>query len=404
MGRDSAVRSWLIVAGLLSASAVGAGLLEVRSQRQQLERLRQADAEDRETVSQGQKDWGGLAYYSLHLTYSEPSSFAFAALGSRGTLPWKHRVRMLALEGQIYESDVGNPAFALVGRFDFAFVASTILPLLVILLLHALRTEEREAGRFELLESMSSHPQSLWLIRAAVRLGALAVCLLTPLWLGALWERSSTALVAGASGAVVVHLLFWGVVCDGVGRRSRTSAVSLTILVGLWLALAVIAPALLRAGVEATTPLPEGGEILMAQRESVNGAWDLPKEATMSAFVATHPEWSDHTSIDRPFEWKWYYAFQQVGDQAASSLSTRRREGRRARDVRLGRLSWLSPSLSVERTLQRLAGTDLDAAMAYERSVREFHAALRRFYYPLLFEGQAFDPSRVRERPAFRPL
>ena len=34
----------------------------------------------------------------------------------------KHRIRALALEGQIYERDTGNPVLALTGRFDFAFL------------------------------------------------------------------------------------------------------------------------------------------------------------------------------------------------------------------------------------------------------------------------------------------
>jgi len=31
---------------------------------------------------------------------------------------------MLALEGQIYESDSGNPELSLIGKLDFAFVAA----------------------------------------------------------------------------------------------------------------------------------------------------------------------------------------------------------------------------------------------------------------------------------------
>ena len=60
---------------------------------------------------------------------------------------------MLALEGQIYERDVGNPSVALIGRFDFAFLAAFILPLVLIMLLYDLRTSEKTAGRHDLLEA-----------------------------------------------------------------------------------------------------------------------------------------------------------------------------------------------------------------------------------------------------------
>ena len=65
-----------------------------------------------------------------------PSALAFAARGVRDDLPWKHRIRMLALEGQIYETDAGNPELSRIGKLDFAFVAAFLLPLLLILLLH----------------------------------------------------------------------------------------------------------------------------------------------------------------------------------------------------------------------------------------------------------------------------
>ena len=58
---------------------------------------------ERELVLISQNDWGGLAYASFHFVYNEPSAFAFAALGQREGEPWKHRIRALALEGQIYE-------------------------------------------------------------------------------------------------------------------------------------------------------------------------------------------------------------------------------------------------------------------------------------------------------------
>jgi ABC-2 type transport system permease protein len=57
----------------------------------------------------------------------------------------------------------------------------------------------------------------------------------------------------------------------------------------------------------------------------------------------------------------------------------------------------------MERSLQRLAGTDLRASLAYEARVRAFHAELRAFYYPRLFRGTAFDPAELRDLPSFEP-
>jgi ABC-2 type transport system permease protein len=45
-----------------------------------------------------------------------------------------------------------------------------------------------------------------------------------------------------------------------------------------------------RAAIDRAVPLPSGADIIMTQREAVNDAWDLPKAATMDAFVEHHPQ------------------------------------------------------------------------------------------------------------------
>ena len=132
MFRDKAVWVWLSMAFVFSVAAVSLGLNEVSQQRAEIAELQQLDQIERQAALSNQSDWGSAAYYTFHLTYDPPSDFAFAAMGQRDVNPWKHRVRMLALEGQIYETDANNPDFALIGRFDFAFIASLIAPLLVI--------------------------------------------------------------------------------------------------------------------------------------------------------------------------------------------------------------------------------------------------------------------------------
>ena len=105
----------LLCSLVLSGFAIYSGLSEVSAQQQTIERLKVADQSDRAKVQKKQSDAGMLAYYSFHLTYSQPSNLAFAALGERDIFPWKHRINLLALEGQIYESDAQNAELAQAG-------------------------------------------------------------------------------------------------------------------------------------------------------------------------------------------------------------------------------------------------------------------------------------------------
>lgn len=401
LARDRGAALWIALALLLSAAATGFGIAEVREQRATIATLLEEDAKDRADAISKQEDWGGAAYAAFHLTYAPPSDFAFAALGQRDTAPWLHRVRMLALEGQIHEADTRNADFGLIGRFDFAFLAASVAPLLLMLLLYDLRGGERVAGRHDLLVATAGKPSRLWLPRAGVRFAGLVLALLVPFWIGAALEGSEPRTVLAASALVIGALLVWWLIVDGVGRLRASPPVLLTALVGIWLTLALLVPALSRAAIEAATPVPDGAEILMIQREAVNDAWDIPKEATMTPFLARHPEWKSLGTVEKPFEWKWYYAFQQVGDMQAEPIARAYREGRLARDRAAGLAAVLSPAALVERGFERLAHTDTQSMIGYENRVRAFHSELRAFHYALFFRDPPYDPVVFADLPRY---
>jgi len=327
--KDRAALLWMTIAFISAMMAVSLGLNEVHQQRTALAELQKLDRVERELALDAQSDWGSAAYYTFHLTYDPPSDFAFAAFGERDVSPWKHRIRMLALEGQIYETDADNPDFALIGRFDYSFVAALLTPLLIILLLYDLRSGERAAGRLNLIETSAGQAARVWLMRSGLRLGGLYIALLVPLWIGGLIEGTAITTLFGASLALLIYTLFWGALVYLVANAKRTGSTNLTYLTGIWLFLCAILPALLVMGVNNSVALPDGGDIVLTQREAVNDAWDIPKKATYTPFLERNPEWVDYTEWDgaKGFEWKWYYAFQQVGDQKAEAKSGRAKSG-----------------------------------------------------------------------------
>ena len=399
--RNRSLLIWMAVVFLLSSIAVGFGVQEVDHQKQTIQRLLLADQQDRSLESKKLSDWGSAAYYSFHLTYQPPSDFAFAAMGTRDTQPWKHRIRMLALEGQIYERDVGNPSLAVVGRFDFAFLVAFIVPLVLIVLLHDLRTREVVAGRYHLIEANLRRPIVFWGLRASIPTLAIYLCLVLPLLVAGVLEGTDSLTLLLAAAGVLAYVVFWSHVCFLLSAWQKTGAVILMTLVCVWAVCTVVLPMSARYAIDRLIPLPEGAEILLLQRETVNDAWDLPRQTTMNAFFERHPEWSDYEPVESSFEWQWYYAFQQVGDQKTEALSNAYREGRQKRDQIAKWASWLAPPSLIERWLQSLADTDTRAAIRYDQSVRDYHAALRAYYYPKFFGNQPFDKKLLAQTPEF---
>lgn len=403
VARERAVWACWAVVLLLATLAVASGLHEVAQQRATIARLVEADRADRAAAQQPLRDWGSAAYHGFHFTHDPPSDFAFAALGRRDDTAWKHRIRLLALEGQIHERDAGHPVLALTGRFDFAFFAAFVLPLLLVVLLHGLRASERQAGRHDLLVATAGQPAALWRWRAGLRAAGVFVAAALPLAVGAALAGTAPSTLAAALALLAAHVLGWTLLAAAVAAWRRPAELILAALLALWLLLAVLLPAAGRAVIDRAVPLPAGADILLTQREAVNDAWDLPKADTMAAFVERHPEWAPFATVQRPFQWKWYYAFQQVGDQRAEALSRAYTEGRRTRERWAARVAWLAPPVLLERQLQRLARTDLAASLAYEARVRAFHAELRAFYYPRLFRDEPFDPAALAGLPRFEP-
>ena len=399
--RDKVAIIWLAIAFTLSIITISFGLREVELQKTQINELIALDKAEQEVVLAEQSDWGSVAYYTFHMTYEPPSDFAFAAMGQRDSLPWKHRIRMLALEGQIHESDAVNPDFARIGRFDFAFFLSLIAPLLVILLLYDLRSSEKSTGRLELLEASIGSGHKLWRDRTVLRIGLLAIVILIPVWMAGLMSGTTLLTLIKASALTALYLLFWTFISLLLAGVKHTGARNLTILTGIWLLSCAVLPAMSAEMSSRLVPLPAGGDIVLTQREAVNDAWDLPKNETMRPFIERHPNMSPYTQVDAAFEWKWYYAFQQVGDQKAEALSQAYTTGRIKRDVWAGRFSLVSPSSFVQRSLEQWANTDTRAALEYEASIRAFHADLRQYYYPRLFDGREYNQGDIQSRPTF---
>ncbi|MEM8489347.1 MAG: DUF3526 domain-containing protein [Pseudomonadota bacterium] len=404
LGRDRSLVLWLAVVAVLACASLASGVSEVHSQQVLIDSLLQADREERERVLDAQQDWGSAAYYSFHLTYDPPTEFAFVALGRRDQDPWKHRVRMLALEGQIYERDSSNPVLALIGRFDFAFFAAFVLPLVLIVLLHDAHARERTAGRHALLLTTSGSARSPWRQRAQLKAAGVFTASALPLLVISTLQGVAASTQLAAACALLAYVIFWALVCGFVAQREQASSVLLTILLGAWLVLAVIVPSGGRLLVDYFQPVPSGADITLTQREAVNDAWDLPVETTMDAFVERHPEWIGMTAVDeQAFEWKWYYAFQQVGDMTTEPLTDAYRAGRQRRDELAGIVSLASPPALLERFFQSLAETDLTASLAYEAEVRRFHADLRAYYYEQMFRKRAYESAALEDMPTFNP-
>jgi ABC-2 type transport system permease protein len=396
----------LVALLVLSAVAVTSGVIEIHRQEARIAGIAAHQAEDVGAISRWvsrEGDAGNAAYYTFHPTWDPPSDLAFAALGVRDIAPYILRVRALGLEAQLYEGEVTNPEIAQPGRFDFAFVAVYLAPLFVILLLHDLFSGEREAGRLAALQVAASRPADLWRARVGVRGLALFLALIAPFLVGAAVSGTMPLRTFTVVVFVGAYLAVWISLATSVARLVRATTTAAMALCAIWLVVAVISPALAHLAINRAVPVRQGQELSIIHRDAVHRAWDIPKAATMDPFFRSHPEWASTAPVTTPFHWKWYFAFHQVADESVADLARSYDAGVLKRVTLSEGVGHVLPGAGLQLALHRLAASDPRAQLDYRQDIRDFHAQLRRYYYPYIFNERPFREPEFEAAPSFAP-
>lgn len=392
----------LLLAGL-SVLSVGLGLQEVAKQKAAIGEVIALQEKDTAAIKVFATEAGDAAYYRFHPTWDPPAPMAFAALGQRDIAPSILRIRALALEGQIHENEAQNPELSLPGRFDLAFVLIYLAPLVLIVLFYDLWSGEREAGRLTSLQALPKARTRVWFARIVARFALVSGVLILALWGGAILSGAGLGETLAFTALILTLLGFWTLIAAMIAQGRASSPTNAAVLATIWFVITLIVPAGSNLVINATTPIPNGAAIMRENREAVHDAWDLDRNATLQRFYKLYPEFATSAPMQRPFEWKWYYAFQHLGDQQVKPLSRAYRAGIAERDARAGLVALVLPPIAIQRGFHQIARTDMAAQAAYQERIRTYHTHLRTYYYPFLFTDKPFTPADFDATPGFQP-
>ncbi len=347
----------------------------------------------------------GEVLYYLAFPASQPRPPVAALARGRAAVETENlRIRLLALEGQLYEHETVNPRLAAAGTLDLAFLLIALLPLFIIAVSYDLVSGEREGGTWNLVR-LFAPPRRLLAAKLASRailVGAVAAFVMAA---GAVMAGIGLDGRAGWMFALVaLNTVFWFAVCLAVAEGRQSSVAGAMILAGIWVVLTILAPAALSLANAVLHPVPEALELTVHQRQGYHEAWDLPPSATMESFYRDYPEWSDQDVPEDVFTWGWYYAMNHRGDQAAREASRAYRDTLRQREAWARRWSLFAPPLAAQLALDRLAGTDLAARLETQDAVRRFHERLKAHFFPDFFAATPIDAVAWDEVPVFEPV
>lgn len=313
--------SLLLLTGIISLF-IGKNYLEKQQQKIEATAAYQQQHIDR-NVQYVNSEMGLLLYYLRFAYVNSIDPLNGLCIGQRDVNPAIQQVTIRNLEEKKYDSDLNNPASLVMGNLDFSFVLIYLFPLLIITFTYNLLSEEKEEGTWRLINIQSNAAkkvllQKLWIGFAFVLGAVLLLYMLAIPILSIPVNASFLAMIA----AGVLYICFWFVLCAMVVGWQKNSATNAVSLLSIWLLLTIVAPAVINSLITTRYPVPEALATAVANREGYHGKWDKPKEETLAKFYAHYPQFQQHRLPAEDFNWLWYYAMQQMGDDDAAEHST----------------------------------------------------------------------------------
>lgn len=389
--RNKAALSGILILLISGFAGIYFGEKFIRQQDLVIEKAsRMQQEQNRTNIKHFGKDPGLLLYHNKFSMVNVPDRWAAFANGQRDINPYLLSVTMLAVEGQIYDTDLSNPSTLLLGNMDLAFVFIFLFPLVIIAFTYSLLSSDQESGVWALVKSQSgSLIQVLWR-KLSVRIitifaVAMALMISAVLYLHLPVDLRFLLVLMLLS----IYLLFWFSLSFWVISLGKSSNYNAVLLISFWVVLNVIAPAMLNVWLTQRYPVPEALETLVKQREGYHEKWDIDKSKTMDKFYQHYPQFKQYPfPADLSFSWYWYYAMQQMGDDEAS-------EGARSMSEKLVKrhqftnLSTLFlPGIQTQLRLNELAGSDLENHLNFQKAVKAYHEKIRLYFYPLIFQNE----------------
>jgi len=196
-----------------------------------------------------------------------------------------------------------------------------------------------------------------------------------------------------------LYLLFWFVLSFFVICFKQSSGYNALILLSAWLVLLLLLPAGVNAYITGKYPIPEAMSTAIAQRDGYHVKWDTDKRETIEKFYQHYPQFESFGYPTEGFNWLWYYAMQQMGDDDSNAEQIALDEKIRLREQSSAMISSFVPNLHLQLTLNQLAGTSMRQHMDYLKEAEAYHEHLRLFFYPKVFEelhADTIDWSKIK--------
>jgi ABC-2 type transport system permease protein len=272
------------------------------------------------------------------------------------------------------------------GELSPSLVAGPLLALVIVILGHAMVSEEYESGRFRLLLAQGVSKRNLWWGKVAgLSLIVLPFVLLVPCGQCAMTLYSNPSLLEASGGdplpdffvrgmlllfALMLHSLLWILLAVFASTLAPSRSQATAVLLCLWASTAILIPRLSGAIASEAHPLPTRSAFMDALEAALEKLGDSHndsdpifqklREETLRLYGVTAVE-----ALPVNYRAIVMAKSEQNSSEVYQSHS-RELEGRmRRQESLIGAWAWLSPTLCWQEISMRLCGTDAGAARVF---------------------------------------
>lgn len=372
--RDRALPALLILLLVLSAYAAWNGADWLRQRDATINLVKATELEELATMRAEFGAYPALTPY--HYAVLPPGAMASLSIGQAEAYPFVADTSVFR-DAQIFRrtsADIGSPTVRAAGRFDLAFVIVFLLPLIIVAATYDLWSRERERGVAAIVLAQPVAIGPLIAAKALARgvalvLPSTAIILVAAAFAGA---RDPGGLVTLAL-AVLVYGGFWlavAVIISLFARRSTEAAIGAG---AVWLIVVVMAPSLTLAAADLAAPPPSEMQFATALKQrdmQIAERQRLYREANPTPVRAPAPRIPDR--------WRERFADRVAADRELAPMIEAHERAKYKRRRLLDTVRFVLPSVAMQDALDRIAGSDADRALAFQRQAHTFRADQRR--------------------------
>ncbi|WP_075343871.1 DUF3526 domain-containing protein [Tenacibaculum agarivorans] len=348
-----------------------------------------------ETQLSFHKDDIGLLSYYIKFSFINPvRPLAGISIGQSDVNSHIQSVGIVALEGQKHNTDLVNPMRLQVGNLDFSFLIIFLFPLVIIALTFNLLSEEEEIGTWKMITIHAKSTFRFLLLKLSMRLlFVFGVMILLFLAAKIILDIPFTGDFMAMCILSSCYILFWFALCLFVVFLRKSSNTNAIVLLASWLVLVVFLPVLVNNYITNSYPIGEAYTMAIKQRDAYHEKWDTDKIATYEKFYAHYPHLRKYGMETEGFNWVWYYAMQQLGDDDSKEEREAMYAKIKKRELLSRKIARFFPPLKVQLSMNDIAKTSLTQHVDFLDATTKFHEKIRLDLYPKVFEKQ--DPSSI---------